>query len=64
MSHHHVSRREFVTSLGLGIAGLSIGGEARAEGRRSTSCATSQELVFTQSAALNEHLKRLCRTSQ
>ena len=32
MSQHHASRREFVTGLGLGIAGLSIGGEARADG--------------------------------
>ena len=32
MSQHHVSRREFVTGLGLGIAGLSIGDQARAAG--------------------------------
>ncbi len=49
MSQHHASRREFVTGLGLGIAGLSIGGEARADGlfgrlfgrRRNSSCHTS-----------------------
>ena len=32
MSQHDASRREFVTSLGLGIAGLSIADNARADG--------------------------------
>ena len=32
MSQRHPSRREFVTGVGLGIAGLSIGGGARADG--------------------------------
>lgn len=47
MSEQHASRREFVTGVGLGIAGLSLAGEARAGGlfgrlrgrrRRNTSC--------------------------